>query len=68
VLVPRAAALDWRILDGVGTLGLTAGASAPERLVAELIDMLAARFELAIEERQVARESVVFKLPDALAS
>ncbi len=68
VLVPRAAALDWRVLDGVGTLGLTAGASAPERLVAELIEALRVRFELAIEERRVARESVVFKLPDALAS
>ena len=68
VLVPRAASLDWRVLDGVGTLGLTAGASAPERLVAELIEALRVRFELAIEERQVARESVVFKLPDALAS
>ena len=68
VLVPRAASLDWRVLDGVGTLGLTAGASAPERLVAELIEALRVRFELAIEERRVARESVVFKLPDALAS
>ncbi len=67
VLVARAAALDWGALDGVRTLGLTAGASAPERLVSELIEALCARFELAIEERRVARESVVFKLPDALA-
>ncbi|MEO9189373.1 MAG: 4-hydroxy-3-methylbut-2-enyl diphosphate reductase [Acetobacteraceae bacterium] len=68
VLVPCVDALDWRALDGVATLGLTAGASAPERLVAELIEALRVRFELAIEERRVARESVVFKLPDALAS
>jgi 4-hydroxy-3-methylbut-2-enyl diphosphate reductase len=47
---------------------LTAGASAPERLVEELIAALADRYELAIEERRVTRESVVFKLPSALAS
>jgi 4-hydroxy-3-methylbut-2-en-1-yl diphosphate reductase len=68
VLLPKASALDWRALDGVRTLGLTAGASAPERLVAELIAALEERFALAIEERRVTRESVVFKLPAALAS
>jgi 4-hydroxy-3-methylbut-2-en-1-yl diphosphate reductase len=68
VLLPDAGALDWGMLDGVGTLGLTAGASAPERLVEELIRALAERYELAIEERRVTRESVVFKLPAALAS
>jgi len=68
ILLPEARALDWSALEGVGTLGLTAGASAPERLVEELIDALGERYELAIEERRVTRESVVFKLPSALAS
>ena len=68
LLLPRADALDWRALEGVGTLGLTAGASAPERLVGELIDRLAERYELSTEERRVTRESVVFKLPAALGS
>ncbi len=68
ILLAKAAALDPRSLEGVRTLGVTAGASAPERLVAELIDALAARYELSIEERRVTRESVVFKLPAALAS
>jgi 4-hydroxy-3-methylbut-2-enyl diphosphate reductase len=65
VLLPRAAALDWTLLDGVRTLGLTAGASAPEELVQKLIEELAGCFDLAIEERSVTREDVVFKLPAA---
>ena len=40
-LIQRAADLDWAFLDGVGTLGITAGASAPELLVRELVDRLA---------------------------
>ncbi len=68
ILLPDAGALDWGSLDGIRTLGLTAGASAPERLVEELIGALAERYDLAIEERRVTRESVVFKLPAALAS
>jgi 4-hydroxy-3-methylbut-2-enyl diphosphate reductase len=68
ILLPEAGALDWAALEGVGTLGLTAGASAPERLVEELIGALGERYELAIEERRVTLESVVFKLPSALAS
>jgi len=67
ILLPDAGALEWTLLAGVGTLGLTAGASAPEHLVEELIGALADRYDLALEERRVTRESVVFKLPAALA-
>ncbi len=67
VLVPRAALLDWSLLDGVATLGVTAGASAPEILVEELVARLAERFTLAIEERVVTQEDVIFKLPAPLA-
>ena len=66
VLIPRAEALDWSVLDGVATLGVTAGASAPELLVDELLTHLAARFQLHVEERRVTQEDVVFRLPAAL--
>ena len=66
VLLPRAAALDWTLLDGVRTLGLTAGASAPESLVEELLVDLGAGYQLDIEERRVTTEDVAFKLPAPL--
>ena len=67
ILLPRADALDWTALEGVATLGMTAGASAPEWLVEELIARLRDRYALAIEERRVTQEDVVFKLPAPLA-
>ena len=66
ILLPRADQLDWALLDGVRTLGLTAGASAPELLVPELLGCLGERFALRIEERRVTQEDVVFKLPAPL--
>lgn len=66
ILLPRADQLDWSALDGVGTLGITAGASAPESLVQELLGCLGERYALRIEERQVTQEDVVFKLPAPL--
>ncbi|MFC3713431.1 4-hydroxy-3-methylbut-2-enyl diphosphate reductase [Sphingoaurantiacus capsulatus] len=66
-LIQRAADVDWRWLRGVTSLGITAGASAPETLVQELIDALHERFELTIEEVRTASEDIVFKLPRALA-
>lgn len=67
VLLPTAASLDWSMLDGVRSIGLTAGASAPEVLVEALIERLRERFALTIEERIVTQEDVVFKLPAGLA-
>ncbi|GAC1482866.1 MAG: 4-hydroxy-3-methylbut-2-enyl diphosphate reductase [Acetobacteraceae bacterium] len=66
ILLPRADELDWSVLDGVRTLGLTAGASAPESLLQELLGRLGERFTLAVEERRVTQEDVVFKLPAPL--
>jgi 4-hydroxy-3-methylbut-2-enyl diphosphate reductase len=66
ILLPRADQLDWSVLEGVRTLGITAGASAPESLVQELLGCLAGRYALQIEERQVTQEDVVFKLPAPL--
>ncbi len=67
ILLPTAAALDWTLLEGVKTLGLTAGASAPESLVEELLAELGACYRLSIEERRVTTEDVAFKLPAPLA-
>lgn len=67
-LVQRAIDIDWAWFDGVRTLGLTAGASAPEMLVQEVLARLAARFTLNVEEVTTAVEDVVFKLPRALTA
>ena len=67
ILAPRAAEIDWRWLDGVRRLGLTAGASAPEILVEEVVAEARRRFDVTIEERAVASESVIFKIPAALS-
>ncbi len=66
ILLPTVAALDWTLLSGVRTLGITAGASAPEALVQELLTELAACYELDLQERRVTREDVAFKLPAPL--
>jgi len=66
ILLPTAKALDWTLLQGVHTLGITAGASAPEMLVQELLDQLETCFDLTVEERRVTREDVAFKLPAPL--
>jgi 4-hydroxy-3-methylbut-2-en-1-yl diphosphate reductase len=62
-LVQRAAEMDWRWLDDTYRLGITAGASAPDLLVDELIAACRQRFEVTIEEVRTTVESVVFKLP-----
>ena len=53
-------------MDGVRTIGITAGASAPEVLVDQLIARLRGHYELEIEERSVTTEDVIFKLPAPL--
>ncbi len=67
VLVPKVGDMDFSLMEGVGTVGITAGASAPESLVQEVLSELARRFTLQIEERQVTTEDVIFKLPYPLA-
>lgn len=65
-LVQRAADLDWDAIGQPARVGLTAGASAPEVLVEEVIAAFRARFDVAIETIRVAEENVHFKLPRAL--
>ncbi|MET0241251.1 MAG: 4-hydroxy-3-methylbut-2-enyl diphosphate reductase [Sphingobium sp.] len=66
MLIQRAAdiSMDW--LDGVSTLGLTAGASAPEILVREVADLLSRHFDVTEEEVKTAEERIAFKLPRGL--
>lgn len=66
-LVASAEDVDWTWFTNVTTLGLTAGASAPEDLVQSLIDACAERFDVTVEEVRVTNEDVVFKLPRVLA-
>jgi 4-hydroxy-3-methylbut-2-enyl diphosphate reductase len=66
MLVQRGSDLDFDWLTGVTTLGLTAGASAPELLVREVVDALAERYAIDEEQVETAREHMVFKLPRAL--
>ncbi|WP_082463950.1 4-hydroxy-3-methylbut-2-enyl diphosphate reductase [Sphingomonas sp. Leaf17] len=65
-LIQRAADLDWAFLDGVGTLGITAGASAPELLVRELVAKLGERYAVTEREVETTAETVTFKLPRGL--
>jgi 4-hydroxy-3-methylbut-2-enyl diphosphate reductase len=66
-LIDDAAGLDWRWFEGVATLGVTAGASAPETLVEGVIDAIGAVFTVTLEDVAPVRETVVFKLPRQLA-
>ena len=66
-LVQRASDIDWVAIGQPATVGLTAGASAPDILVDEVIDAFRERFDVTVEETSAARESVQFKLPRALA-
>ncbi|MGZ9101141.1 MAG: 4-hydroxy-3-methylbut-2-enyl diphosphate reductase, partial [Brevundimonas sp.] len=67
-LVDDADQVDWSWLDGVSTLGITAGASAPERLIEQLIDAVRARFDATVIEDDGERETVAFKLPRLLTA
>jgi 4-hydroxy-3-methylbut-2-enyl diphosphate reductase len=66
-LIDDAAALDWSWFAGVRSVGLTAGASAPETLVSEVIDALSQRYDLEVQEVSPRQENITFKLPRALA-
>ncbi len=65
-LIQRATEIDWRALHGISALGLTAGASAPEVLVNEVIDAFRARYEVTVELVETAVEAVEFKVPRVL--
>jgi 4-hydroxy-3-methylbut-2-enyl diphosphate reductase len=66
VLVQRAADIAWDTLAGIATLGVTAGASAPELLVNEIIEAFRARFDVTVESVATTVERVAFNVPREL--
>ena len=65
-LVQRADNIDWRALEGISSIAITAGASAPELLVNEVIDAFRARYDVTVEVVETAVERVEFKVPRVL--
>ena len=65
-LIETAAQIDWRALDGARSIGLTAGASAPEELVNEVIESLRARWDVTVLPVVTAEEDIEFKVPRIL--
>lgn len=65
-LVQRASDIDWRALDGITSMGITAGASAPEVLINEVIDAFRDRYDVTTELVETAVENVEFKVPRVL--
>ena len=65
-LVQRATDIDWRALDGITSMGITAGASAPEVLINEVINAFRDRYDVSVEMVETAVENVEFKVPRVL--
>jgi len=65
-LIQRAAEIDWRALQGARSVGITAGASAPEVLITEVLDSFRARYDLHVEIVETAVENISFKTPSVL--
>ncbi|UWQ28452.1 4-hydroxy-3-methylbut-2-enyl diphosphate reductase [Leisingera sp. M523] len=65
-LVQRADNIDWRALEGISSVAITAGASAPELLVNEVIDAFRTRYDVTVEVVETAVETVEFKVPKVL--
>ena len=66
VLLQRADEIDWSYFENIKTLGITAGASAPEVLVEEIVHAFARHFDVSVEIITTAQENVAFKLPREL--
>ncbi len=65
-LVQRSADIDWRSLEGITSIGITAGASAPEVLINEVIDAFKDRYDVTVDMVETAVENVEFKVPRVL--
>ncbi len=65
-LVQRATDIDWRALEGISSIAITAGASAPEVLVNEVIDAFSDHYEVTVDLVETAVENVEFKVPRVL--
>lgn len=65
-LAPRASDIDWRALEGAHAIGVTAGASAPQILIDEVIDAFCERYEVTFHVVETVKENVEFKVPRIL--
>ncbi len=65
-LVRNADEVDWRALEGARVVGVTAGASAPEILVSEVVAAFEERFEVTVEQVETSVENIEFKIPQIL--
>jgi 4-hydroxy-3-methylbut-2-enyl diphosphate reductase len=65
-LVQRSADIDWRALSGIKSIGITAGASAPDILIREVVDAFSEHYTVAIKTVETAQENVSFKVPKIL--
>jgi 4-hydroxy-3-methylbut-2-enyl diphosphate reductase len=65
-LVSSAEAIDWAAVDAADTIGLSAGASAPEYLMDGVLAALRSRYEVSCQEVEVIKEKVIFRLPRVL--
>ena len=68
VLIADKDAIDWQLVDGAQHIGLSAGASAPESLVEDVVDAMGKRYLIDISEEGKIRETVNFKLPSILVT
>jgi 4-hydroxy-3-methylbut-2-enyl diphosphate reductase len=66
LLVQQAADIPWDQIEGIATLGITAGASAPELLVTQIIDAFRARFDVSVESVVTRQERIAFNVPREL--
>ena len=67
-LIDNAREIDWSLMAGIKTVGISAGASTPESLVHEVVSAFRARYEVEVEDSTITREDLTFNLPRALAS
>ena len=68
MLVQRASEIDWNQFTGIKSLGITAGASAPEELVDEIIEAFGERFDITVSAKVTATENIAFNVPRELRS
>lgn len=66
ILIQRAGDIPWELFEGIVAVGITAGASAPETLVDEVLDALAERFAITVEQITTANERIAFNVPREL--
>ena len=66
LLIADASHIDWAQVEKAKTIGISAGASAPEILVDEVIEVISTRYQSKVDEIRIANEDITFKLPSVL--